>query len=316
MKKIVSLMLACVLLLLSLVGCAKDTSENSGNDRTALDHETTSPAGQQDPVPNTTPGQSQIPEPDSVALALNTEVVAGLEEFDSVHLYKMTVTEPGLFEPTVIAPKPADSGVLGKYHISMYTKDGYMKEEDYERESLWEQEVGCNDYLYQLCRFRLGEGEYFIEISGDQTSRPGSDYTLTTNFTGEGNIDTVEKEWNDSWETATAIDIDQMLTGNISIHRDVGHQDIDYYTFTITEETVVHLAPRVGKGVDYSFCLYDESRTCFMNSSIGYGYGDAYETFTCKTFRLDPGKYYVSVEIDGRGIGDLNIDYYFTVVSE
>ena len=296
MKKIIALALVAVLL--SFAGCAHKEAE--------------APVGTTQPTTEPAPTEDMTPwdEPESVALPLD-EAVAG-ELTESTTLYKLTVTEAGTFQPTFEIPAPGEGETAGIFSVRMYTKAEYRKDEQ-ERVALWSRNViGGSGGVNQLCRFRLGAGEYFLEVSGNL----GACYTIHAGFTSEADKTDVEKEWNDTKSTATPISLNQKYTGNISWSDSSAYKDVDYYSFTLDEVTFVHLKAEISHFASYVFKLYDAQGECLMNGEAYCSAGKESQTCTWKSFRLEPGTYYVEVSLKGSSNNNTSIDYIFTAIKD
>ena len=78
-----------------------------------------------------------------------------------------------------------------------------------------------NNYLY------LGVGTYYVRVQRDQYSHSAADYILTVNFTE--NIGQFEIESNVSKTTATEMNVDKAITGNL-----YNGNDVDFYKFHLS----------------------------------------------------------------------------------
>ncbi len=295
MKKIIALALSAMLLL-SLVGCK----------------EADTPAEPTQPTVETAPTEDLTPwdEPESVALPLDQEIAGELTE--GTTLYKLTVTEAGIFQPTFTVPAPGEGETAGNFSVRMYTRAEYRKDEQ-ERVALWSRNViGGAGGVNQLCRFRLGAGEYFMEVSGSL----GESYTVNAGFTSEADKTDVEKEWNDTRSTATPVSLDQKYTGNISWSDSTAYKDLDCYSFTLEEMTFVHLKAEISHFASYLFKVYDAQGECLMNGEAYCSAGKESQTCTWKTLFLEAGTYYVEVSLKGSSNNDTCIDYAFTVIKD
>lgn len=253
--------------------------------------------------------------PDLIPLELNTETEGELEEFDSVNVYKVTIPNSGLVEVTFISPHKSNGQIGGRYYISM------SRAEEYGTHSLWFDEYLGSDYLATFCHSRLGTGDYYLKIYGNDVDVPEFGYKITVNYTDESNNPNVEHEWNDTFETAYPISCNTEITGNLNtLDANYVEYDKDYYKFTIDTESVIYLEARVsGYSINkYNVSMYDSDQRCIMNSSVTGDFSGNYQVSKCKTMRLEPGNYYVKFEWAGSSTlsVDNSIEYYFNVVTE
>lgn len=314
MKKIATLLLS--LLFILFCGCSNSMKSTKENYYSSSNEEVNGTNLEENTMPNSEfqASTSNIQVPDSIPLEINTETEGELADFDSVNIYKVAISKNGLAEVTFVSPHKSNGQIGGIYYISMY------RAEEYGEKCLWSDKCSGSDYLDTLCRSRLGKGEYYIKIYGDDVDVPEFGYKITVNFTEEESDPDIEAEWNDSFETAYPITVNTEITGNLNtLDEHYADYDEDYYCFSLSEESVVHLETRVlGYATDkYNVSMYNSSHTGIMNSSVSGG-GQEYASSKCKTMRLEAGDYYVKFCYSGTSTltVEKSVDYFFEVVIE
>lgn len=309
MKKIVIILL--LVLMMFPCGCSNSNESVQSNVLNSENSKINDVTVSHSEVENSS---SNIEVPDSIHLELNKETEGELADFDSVNIYKFTVLKSGLAEITFISPHKSNGQIGGTYYVSMY------RAEEYNENSLWSEKCMGSDYLNTFCRSRLGVGDYYIEISGDDVDVPEFGYKIKVNFVKEEDKPNIEKEWNDNFEYACPIPVNTEITGNLNtLESHYVNYDEDYYIFSLSEESVVHLNVRVlGYAPDkYNVSMYDSNYTGIMNSDV-IGNGKEYGSSKCKTMRLEAGNYYVKFSYGGTSSVNLekSADYFFEVVIE
>lgn len=326
MKKLLSLFLVS-LLFCSFAGCREDNGIDESPDYVQDDayYETDDPEGYDNVDGFVEENYTDSNNDTSVSnedvgmnvsnLELNEPAHFELEEFDSINMHSIYIPSNGLAEITFNSQHNSNGQIAGLFYITMYRAEEYNATE-YNQQCIWHRRLLGSDYVSVLGRCRLAPGEYYIKVSGDHTDIPEFGYTLTVNYTDESFESDVEIEWNDSYLTATPIAVNRRIKGNLNTSEESYLGDVDFYSFTLTEEQVVHLELEVNcEGLDdYLVSMYKDDTFCILNMEVGHqplSFEDGYESSKSKTMRLEPGTYHI--EISESPVVE---DYYFTVVTE
>lgn len=171
----------------------------------------------------------------------------------------------------------------GGFYVSVWADKGIGT-----NEKLIERYFGWGTERVSIPNFRLPAGNFYIGIR--ESTFNNSDYQLTVSYQEEDS-ELIEKEWNDSPETAYPFALNQTVVGNLSTPHDV-----DYYMFEIKkagEATLNILKDADNTGAYKSELWGYDSAGKPVQLSTDYLYKDKLAHTVTK--RLEVGKYFIKV---------------------
>ncbi len=141
----------------------------------------------------------------------------------------------------------------------------------------------------------LTAGEYFLNFNG-RGSRVGRTYEFMLEHTAAPDVD-VDEEFNDTFDTASALPLNATHTGHISFVRpDNSADNLDWYRFTLPKDGRVRIrTSRVSGTRDFQFWLIgaDENRRTILSTETNLPNPSVREVW------LTAGEYFLN--FNGRG---------------
>ena len=218
---------------LTVKDCAKGTyylmvPRNSGEGKFTLAYtfKAMSASYANDSEPNDTYQQAK-------AVKVNTSVTGHLgyvyyEDRDGVDWYKVNVTENGALAITMKA-----HGSLGLSYTTVYALDSEGNSQD--RGSIW---GGSDDAPGVLTVKDCSKGTYYVRV-GRNSGQGG--YTLDCRFTAMSASYADDKEPNDTYQKAQALDINKTVTGHLGYEYWNDTDGEDWYKVQVPENGEIKL---------------------------------------------------------------------------
>ena len=226
--------------------------------------------------------------------------------------YKFTLTEPGVVTPVVYVDNEEINSYIGWgnniYNLEM-TKTFSSGSSSVEYKN-YEDSNGHSWIIYNWERCRLPAGTYYMYFGapGAGVNEYGY-FDLKINFESEESKTNVEKEFNDTRNTANNITFDKTFYGNNT------ENDVDYFRFNIPEKKKISLNfyTRSGSyGMNFSPCIVNSSGNTVGNYECKGEVRDSNEKVYTKyvySATLNAGTYYFRVS----NFYNSFVDYKFNV---
>ena len=243
------------------------------------------------PKAQATPASTQPA--DSTTPSIQTKTFGGrVEKSDSVNTHNFTL--PYNSRVTLSLEHDFINNGSSYWHIQMLTKSGIIEGVDYIG-NVMNQEA---PHVYYL-----PAGDYIFRVTRGW-NHSNIDYKFNIKY--EKNIGEFEAEYNDTPQTATPIQMNKSMTGNI-----FPSTDVDYYIININSKKEISVKFN-HDFINNSSSYWDIKILSTNNGNLmSFGSsGNVMETISDK-ITLEPGEYYVVVS---RGWNHSTMDYTLTVI--
>lgn len=231
-----------------------------------------------------------------------TEVTGNLSDGDDKDYYKITLSEAGKVNYTF----KTDNETGDCYCVCFCDENG--------KEIISEQRIfGSADNSYTSENMGLSAGIYYVKVYWkskyfNDPSFTTDDYHLTVDFK---KVDDWEQEYNEDYDTATPIQLDTDIKGNLR-----NSEDKDCYKFSLDEGGKVSYTFKTDddSGKHYSVCIYDEDGKELTDVKILYG--SAGNSYTSTIIGVPKGTYYIRVFWQSKYFNDPDFttdDYHLKV---
>lgn len=257
---------------------------------------------QDDTVSQSTSNQS-IDETERNTLATNTYTInvnrrySNQHKRDSSHYlkYKITIPEAGVVTPVVYINEEKNNLNLNinayLYNTSLTT--AYSSPENYKYNS--EDASGHQWTIVKYNKCRIPAGTYYLNFGNISGFSSYGYFDLEVKYSSEGSRTNVERESNDSRNTANAVELNKTYYGNNH------YNDVDYYKFSFDKTTKISLLLYNSSGSwsgNFQPCVVDNDG----NDLGGYSYlgreessnGIEYQKYEYN-LTLKPGTYFFRV---------------------
>ena len=175
-------------------------------------------------------------------LSLNAETGASLAAKGSRTTYRVMVPDAGRIGLTWQSGNAAANGTS---HIVTMTRDSLDGEE------VFSYPLKPSPNIQMTTDLFTAAGVYYVTVEAKAADT--APYAITIRYKPDPYV---EKESNDTYQTATAIELDTAYSGNLS-----GKEDVDWYSFTLDEPAAVNISfgsSGVGRGssTSHTVALY------------------------------------------------------------
>jgi uncharacterized repeat protein (TIGR02543 family) len=229
------------------------------------------------------------------AMNLNQEITGNLHWNGDVDFYKFTLVNPGRISLNFKHANLENSWEF--WRITLHDIDDNILLDFRSR--------GVDTNITSNNRY-LGAGTYYVRIQVNQSwNHSEADYTLTVNYTE--NTGQFEIESNDSRATATGMNINQAITGNLH-----WNGDVDFYRFTLTSPHKVSLNFRHANLEStiafWNITLFDSTQ----NQVLAFNSRGIDTNLDSQEININAGTYYVRVQV-AQSWNHSEFDYTLTV---
>lgn len=309
MKRIMAILLCFCMIAFVMTACQTDYDKKDSDSKNSISDKDDEYANDNDDdevdISINDSDDTSLVQANSTPIDIYGFTVSRLEEFDSTNIHAIELPSSGLIEVSMSSEDLDDSG---KFNVSLKDSDDT---------TLWYDSFYAGGENKSLFRNRMGEGTYYLVISGDHTEVATEEYTISALFIDESEEEYIEHEWNNTQESANLVTLGVEYSASLNTNTDQFEDgDIDYFCISLAEEKVLKLDLRIP---NYNNNAEYELSGKFGNYSLDGGLGSLYEDFyEChtKTVRLEPGDYYFNFSAEGSVPFDSSVEYYFTVTEE
>lgn len=242
-------------------------------------------------------------ETERITLATNTYTINVNRRYSNQHKlsdrhslkYKITIPEAGVVTPVVYINEEKNNLNLNinayLYNASLTT--AYSSPEDFKLN--YEDASGHQWTIVKYNKCRLPAGTYYLYFGNISGCNSYGYFDLEVKYSGEGSRTNVEREFNDTRNTANAVELNKTYYGNNH------HKDVDYFKFSFDKTTKISLLLYNSSGSwsgDFQPCVVDNNG----NDLGGYSYlgieessdGIEYQKYEYN-LTLQPGTYFFRV---------------------
>ena len=224
---------------------------------------------------------------DANVIDLNKEYNANIQNSTDEDYYKFELAQEGSLYVNL-----RNTGTIEKrWKVELYNEKNNGNRELI---NSWYNTTNKNS---RFTKYRFPKGVYYIKVSGEgfgyYNECETGDYSIGTVYVAETK-DKSEIEYNDSFETANIINVNNEYTGNIATDK-----DIDYYTFTLEEDSDVSVQLKQ-ENDEITNCLYKVILYRKNDDGIFVVYdsflSDSKTLSTGSDISIPAGKYYLCVK--------------------
>lgn len=221
----------------AVVETTSPSVEQSGNEQGTIDNKESEQKPEVTPQPQPQPTvanqekESNNSFDEANVIQTGANIYGTISGYDDKDYYKFTIPANGKITVSV-----STSSELQILDTSLYQEDSYGNTTSiFTFLSTQKGSVST-----RTCR--VPAGTYYLLLDKAYCMNYPEQYTIRVNYTNEstGNY---EKEWNNTEETATTINLDQEMTGNLNYdaYKTGDKQDVDYYKLYVGKATKVRL---------------------------------------------------------------------------
>ncbi|MBQ6115701.1 MAG: hypothetical protein IJL08_00070, partial [Oscillospiraceae bacterium] len=235
---------------------------------------------------NSTMARANELEPDRVG---DVSIIGSLVTGSDVDYYKLVADKPGYFRLAFTHPDRGVDATNGLWTVSVLDSSGNtLESKSYTGKgtggTFWD-EIG------------VAKGTWYIKVERYSTSSntyyDNGVYTLDLEWvTGIP----FEQEWNNSFDTATEIQVGSLMPGSL-----MTSGDVDYFHFTLDESSGLYLqmfyVQAESSNASWKLTLYDDQHTEILNRT--FNQKDEADLIRDDGIGLPAGEYYVTVSNGG-----------------